>query len=157
MTKQNTKHDTLREINTADKFTGSIDVDAENKTATVSYTVRGNKDAKKAYVVESVFDYSGVSVEDLLRTCAAKHIIQRQQVFRTMFNTNNAESRAKAIDGKTWKRVDVQADIISKERKPADPMDKLVQSTMAAFGVDEAGAKDLISTMAKGAEQKKAA
>lgn len=66
-----------------DKVDRSTDVDLVNRTVTVTRTVKRNATDDQSLVVRWVFDFKGMSEEQMFEMAARQAVIDQQQAFRT--------------------------------------------------------------------------
>ncbi len=136
---------TLRQIGEEESFSSSVECLAGKKVKS-TFSFRRNAESPR-YAKEIVYDFSGLSEQQLLEL-AVKTVQIRAQAMLRALDPNvmlNSESLAE---------IDVLKDIVNVEKKAADPMTAAVRSMMKAVGCDEATARSMIEQAREKASRK---
>lgn len=103
----------IRKIASGEKVSRERKVVAENKVQATYGLLAGSKDSGDVYVVDdAIFDFSGVSHEELLLLATARCIIAFQSRMKSVINGKSADR----FDAKHYISIDVKKDIVDVER-----------------------------------------
>ena len=106
----------------------AMKVDTAKKTVSCTFTVKRSKDDTVQHVVETVFDYSMCSEEEILQLATAQCRISAQALLRKM-------PEAQMTNPNTFRKIDVKSIIIDTDRSPIDPDTRAIRSLAAATGM----------------------
>ena len=115
------------EVKAGEKVSRTKSIDLEGNRVTL-FNVSKNDVTGKNYKVKWTFDFSNVSKEDLLELASRAAVIAYRKHFRGV--EKGEIPRYKELV------VDVQKEVVERERKPANPVEK-VKKLMEGLGEEE--------------------
>lgn len=136
---------TLRQIEEDESFSNSVEFLAGKKVKS-TFSFRRNAESPR-YAKEIVYDFSGLSEQQLLELAVKTVQIRAQAMLRSL-------DPAVMLNSESLSEVDVLKDIVTVEKKAADPMTAAVRSMMKAVGCDEATARQMIEQAKEKAARK---
>lgn len=138
---------TLKQIAEDQAFSNSIEF-LSGKKVKSTFSFRQNATSPR-YAKEVTYDFSGLDEKQLLELATKTVQIKVQAMLRAL-------DPAVMLDASILNEIDVLRDIVSAEKKSADPDTKAIRSLMAATGCDESTARDMMNAAKKKAEARKA-
>ena len=115
------------EVKAGEKVSRTKSIDLEGKKVTL-FNVSKHDGTGKNYKVKWTFDFFNVSQEDLLELASRAAVIAFRKHFRGVDKSEIPNYRELTID--------VQREVVEKERKPANPVEK-VKKLMEGLGEEE--------------------
>lgn len=106
----------MRMLGADETFSPVMTVDPKTRRVTCAFTVRASETGPR-FVVNTVLDWADVAADVMLQWASRPVVIDAQRQFRVM----HATDAARALNPKTWAQLNVQSDVIDRERNPVDP------------------------------------
>lgn len=122
------KRRTLKADESLTRDEKAMKIDGAKKTVECTYTVKRKQADTVQHVVETLFDYSLCTIEEILQLATAQCRISAQALLRKM-------PEAQMVNPKTFRKIDVKSIIVDTERAAIDPDTKAVRSLAAATGM----------------------
>lgn len=134
--KMELNNDLRQPLSDEESFPRSFVVDVNKQTVIAKYTFKLSKDDKHTYPMETTFDFSGCSHQELLELAATTIRIAAQARLRKMGN--------KALQRNIMRSMNVKADFIDASRQQADESVRAVRSLSRTLNIDESAARAII-------------
>ena len=137
---------TLTQIAEDESFSNSVEFLAGKKVKS-TFSFRRNSESPR-YAKEITFDFSGLSEQQLLELALKSVQIKTQAMLRSF-------DPAEMLNAEVMTEVDVLKDVVSAEKKSADPLTQAIRSLMKATNCSEETAREMLQAASKKAEARK--
>jgi hypothetical protein len=136
----------LRQIGEVESFSNSVEFLAGKKVKSTFSFRRSAQDAR--YEKQITFDFSKLNEQQLMELALKAVQIKAQAMLRAL-------DPAVMLDATVLTEIDVLKDVVSAEKKTADPVSQAVKSLMKATGCTEEVARDMMNAARQRAEARK--
>ncbi|MGE5513715.1 MAG: hypothetical protein ACM31O_21005 [Bacteroidota bacterium] len=140
------KMHTLRQIPAHEQFSPKNEFLGGRKVR-ATFSIRRSQDEPR-YEKSIVFDFSGLSEEQLLELALYSVKVKAQAMLRAL-------EPAKMLNPDSLSTIDVLKDIVEAPAKSGDPISAAVRSMMKAVGCDEATAREMVAVAQAKAEARR--
>jgi len=137
---------TLKQIGEDESFSNSVEFLSGKKVKSTFSFRRSAQEAR--YAKEIVFDFSKLSEQQLLELALKAVQIKAQAMLRAL-------DPAVMLDATVLTEIDVLKDVVSAEKKGADPVGQAIKSLMKATGCTEEVARDMMNAAKQRADARK--
>lgn len=136
----------IKMIGEDEAFSNQIEF-LSGKKVRSTFSFRRNAESPR-YAKEIVYDFSGLSEQQLLELALKTVQIRAQSMLRNL-------DPAVMLDATVLTEIDVLKDVVAAEKKGADPHTQAIRSLMKATGCTEEVARDMMNAAKQRTEARK--